>query len=94
MAGQENSRVNFHPEIHEEEDEVWIWLPEFIIYGAGDTLVEAWADLQEETRRYIEVYLEDVAFGASVNRGLQRPHVLVAQAANTAGKLAVVLMGE
>ena len=98
MAGQGNDNLAFHPVVHDDRrggaGEVWIELPEFIIHGAGDSLEEAWADLVEGARSYVAEYLEDPVYEASVNRKSHKPHVLVAQAADEAGKLKAVLMGK
>jgi hypothetical protein len=51
----------FHPEVRRgQPDGVYIWLPEFAIYGEAETLAEAEDDLLDEALLYVEEWLDEL----------------------------------
>jgi hypothetical protein len=51
----------FHPEVRMgQPDGVYIWLPEFAIYGEAEILAEAEDDLLDEALVYVEEWLAEL----------------------------------
>ena len=51
----------FHPDVRlGQPDGVYIWLPEFAIYGEAETLEEAESDLLDEALVYVEEWFEEL----------------------------------
>ncbi len=83
----------FTPEVYAAgPTQVGIWLPQFGIYGIGDDLGLAEADLLDEMRVYVDGYLDDLdAFQADPVRRSHYPHVLRAAVAQMSGALHSVI---
>lgn len=84
---------SFHPSIHADGSQIAVWLPEFDLYGMGDTTAEAQADLLDEVREYIVEYFEE-GYSKVPNRRHHGPDVLRAYAADLLGRLESVIFGE
>ena len=52
-------RAEFHPEVLFEEGATSIWLPEFAIWGRGDSFATAKEDLLEEVDQLLSVFASD-----------------------------------
>ncbi|MGH3010897.1 MAG: hypothetical protein ACRDMY_03485 [Gaiellaceae bacterium] len=85
----------FHPEVIVEEGAVSIWLPEFALYGRGDSFADAHEDLLDEVRDYVDEYVERAdEFMRAPNRAHHYPWVLRALLADLRDELADVLFAE
>lgn len=70
------SIYEFHPEVMFDDD-VSVWLPEFEIYGTGESLEEATADLVEEAIEYVADYFgDDASLRSAPNRRNHYPYAL------------------
>jgi hypothetical protein len=79
---------SFHPQVVGGDGSVSIWLPEFEIYGQGDTYAEAKEDLVGEARVYIKEYLANVdQYRRAPNRSGHFAYVIKAQLADIRGEL-------
>lgn len=78
----------FSPQVMRGDEGVSIWLPEFEVYGEGDTYAEAKAELLDEVRVYVAEYLEhaDEHWRAPKRAG-HLPHVVKALVAEARGEL-------
>jgi hypothetical protein len=88
------SEREFHPEVMFEGEGVSIWLPEFAIYGIGESYQEAKDDLLDEVRGYVADYLSTPALRRAVNRQHHYPYVLRVLVADAAESLEEVLFAE
>ena len=78
----------FTPQVMRGDEGVSIWLPEFEVYGEGDTYAEAKAELLQEVRAYVAEYLEHAdEHRRAPNRAGHLPHVLKALVAEVRGEL-------
>jgi len=79
---------SFHPQVMRGDGSVSIWLPEFEIYGQGDTYAAAKEDLIGEVRVYVEEYIAHVdEYRRAPNRAAHLAHVIKAQLADIRGGL-------
>lgn len=78
----------FSPQVMRGDAGVSIWLPEFEVYGEGDTYPDAKADLLREVRAYVVEYLEHAdEYRRAPNRAAHLPHVVKALVAEARGEL-------
>ena len=78
----------FSPQVMRGEEGVSIWLPEFEVYGEGDTYAEAKAELLDEVRAYVAEYLKHAdEYRRAPNRAGHLPHVVKALVAEARGEL-------
>jgi predicted RNase H-like HicB family nuclease len=78
----------FSPQVMRGEAGVSVWLPEFEVYGEGDTYAEAKAELLEEARAYVADYLEHAdEYRRAPNRAGHLPYVVKALIAEARGEL-------
>jgi Antitoxin of toxin-antitoxin, RelE / RelB, TA system len=78
----------FAPQVMRGDEGVSIWLPEFEVYGEGDTYAEAKTELLDEVRTYVEEYLENAdEYRRAPNRAAHLPHVVKALLAEVRGQL-------
>ncbi|MGI8623544.1 MAG: hypothetical protein ACR2NB_08660 [Solirubrobacteraceae bacterium] len=78
----------FSPRVMRGDAGVSIWLPEFEVYGEGDTYAEAKAELLDEVRVYVAEYLEHAdEYRRAPNRAGHLPHVVKALVAEARGEL-------
>lgn len=89
------SIYEFHPEVIYDDD-VSIWLPEFGIYGSGESYEEAKSDLLEEVLEYIHTYFDkaDPSLRQAPNRRHHYPHALRAAIAVFDDQLESVLFAQ
>ncbi len=81
------SVYEFHPQVMFDAD-VSVWLPEFGIYGTGESLEEAKADLIEEALDYVADYFgDDPTLRSAPNRRAHYPHALRLVVASFAGQV-------
>jgi Antitoxin of toxin-antitoxin, RelE / RelB, TA system len=82
----------FNPQVMRGDEGVSIWLPEFEVYGEGDTYSEAKSDLLDEVRVYVQEYLEHAdEYRRAPNRAGHLPHVVKALIAEARGELEQVI---
>lgn len=78
----------FNPQVMRGDEGVSIWLPEFEVYGEGDTYAEAKDELLDEVRAYVNEYLENAdEYRRAPNRAGHFPHVVKALIAESRGEL-------
>lgn len=78
----------FSPQVLRSETGVSVWLPEFEVYGEGDTFAEAKAELLDEVRVYVAEYLRNAdEYRRAPNRAGHLPHVVKALVADARGEL-------
>lgn len=86
---------DFEPEVLFEDARVSIWLPEFALYGHGDSFETARDDLLDEVRDYVADYLESSEqYLHSPNRAGHFPHVIKAALADLRGALEETLFAQ
>ncbi len=79
---------SFSPQVMRGDEGVSIWLPEFEVYGEGDTYAEAKAELVGEVRAYVAEYLEHAdEYRRAPNRAGHLPHIVKALVAEFRGEL-------
>jgi len=82
----------FAPQVMRGDEGVSIWLPEFEVYGEGDSYAEAKSELLDEVRAYVQEYLENAdEYRRTPNRAAHLPHVVKALIAETRGQLEQVI---
>lgn len=82
----------FSPQVMRAEDGVSIWLPEFALYGEGETYADAKADVLDEVRAYVQEYLANAdEYRRAPNRAQHFAHVVKALIAETRGELDAVI---
>jgi hypothetical protein len=82
----------FNTEVLFGDDEVSVWLPEFALYGRGQSYAEAQEDLVDEVRDFVDDFFEDAHdYLRAPNRQRQFPFVLHAAVADYRGELPEVL---
>jgi hypothetical protein len=78
----------FTPQVIRGDEGVSIWLPQFEVYGEGDTYVDAKHELLDEVRAYVVEYLENAdEYRRAPNRVGHFPHVVKALIAEARGEL-------
>jgi len=78
----------FTPQVMRGENSVSIWLPEFEIYGQGDSYAEAKEDLVGEARVYVHEYLAHAdEYRHAPNRARHFGHVIKALLADVRDEL-------
>jgi len=78
----------FSPQVMRGESGVSIWLPEFEVYGEGDTYAEAKTELLDEVRAYVVEYLQHAdEYRRAPNRAGHLPHIVKALIAEARGEL-------
>jgi hypothetical protein len=78
----------FSPQVMRGDEGVSIWLPEFDVYGEGETYADAKADLLGEVRVYVQEYLANAdEYRRAPNRAAHFPHVVKALIAEARGQL-------
>lgn len=78
----------FTPQVMRGDDGVSIWLPEFEVYGEGDTYAEAKDEVLAEVRVYVAEYLRHAdEYRRAPNREGHLPHVVKALVAEARGEL-------
>jgi hypothetical protein len=83
---------SFTPQVMRGEHGVSIWLPEFEVYGEGDTYADAKAGLLHEVRVYVQEYLANAdEYRRAPNRRGHFSHVVKALVAEARGELEQVL---
>lgn len=82
----------FSPQLMHGDGGVSIWLPEFEVYGEGDTYAQAKDELLDEVRAYVAEYLEYAdEYRRAPNRARHLPHVVKALIAEARGELEQVI---
>lgn len=82
----------FSPKVIRSESGVSLWLPEFEVYGEGDTYGEAKADLLSEVREYLTEYLRNAdEYRRAPNRAGHLPYVIKAIVADARDELDEVI---
>jgi antitoxin YefM len=82
----------FTPQVVRGDEGVAIWLPEFELYGEGDTYAEAKKELLEDVRVYVQEYLANAdEYRRAPNRAGHFPHVVKALIAEARGELEQVI---
>lgn len=78
----------FTPQVMRGDAGVSIWLPEFEVYGEGDTYAEAKSELLDDVRAYVAEYLEHAEeYRRAPNRAGHLAHVVKAFVAEARGEL-------
>ena len=85
-------RYSFSPEVLFDSGGGSVWLPELELFGEGQDLQAAQADLLEEVRDYARRYLDQAAvYLASPNRAQHYPYVVRAAALDLQERLPAAL---
>jgi antitoxin YefM len=85
----------FHPEVYDDKQAVSIWLPEFDIYGQGNSFEDAREDLLAEVRVYVREYLNNSElYMHAPNRAHHFGHVVKAWLADSMDRLADVVFAQ
>jgi hypothetical protein len=86
--------LSFNPEVYQDGEGVSVWLPELEVYGHGEDVDAALADLAEEVREYIDEYLAEIGrYRHAPNRAGHFPYVVKALALDAGGHLEQALLG-
>jgi len=91
-AGAMVADREFAPQVMRGDEGVSIWLPEFEVYGEGDTYAEAKEELLADVRAYVQEYLANAdEYRRAPNRAGHFPHVVKALIAEARGELERVI---
>ena len=86
--------LSFHAEVYQDGEGVSAWLPELEVYGHGEDVDAALADLAEEVREYVDEYLAEIdRYRHAPNRSGHFPYVVKAFALDAGGHLEQALLG-